>query len=279
MQFGTDLGLVGVLSLPIEPLPGAPWVLLINSGILHRVGTNRLYVNAARALASEGVAAMRFDLSGIGDSERRRDAGTLRESVERDIAEAIDYLTVEHGADSVVLVGLCSGAFDALHAATSDERIEGIVMVDLAGPFQGFGHTMHRLMARLFRRAFWSDPLRRLTRAARAGLNARPAPATRGNGRPAYVEGARGTPQREWMERQLEQLLSRQIRMYFVFTAGFEHNYNHRSQFRKAFPRAARSPLVASAYLPEADHAFSSRRERERLVELIVPWVVAGRTG
>lgn len=276
VQFGTEKGLVGVLTLPALPLAAAPWVVLINSGILHRVGTNRLYVNLARALAGAGVPVLRFDLSAIGDSERRRDAASLRESVELDIREAIDYLSREHEAPSVTLLGLCSGAFDALHAAGSDDRIGGIVMVDLAGPFQGLGHTIHRVKARIARPAFWRKLTRRLARAARSDISARPARPGDASGEMVYVDGARSTPAREWVEQQFARLLARRVRMHFVFTGGFEHNYSHESQFRRAFPRVARDPNVAVTYLPDADHAFSARRERDRLVELVTRWVVGG---
>ena len=48
---------------------GQPWVVLLNAGIIHRIGPNRLYVQLARRLASRGHAVLRFDLAGIGDSE------------------------------------------------------------------------------------------------------------------------------------------------------------------------------------------------------------------
>ena len=70
VRFGRETKLVGVLS---EPQGGGPvrepMLLLVNSGILHRVGACRFHVRLARRLASEGVSALRFDFSGIGDSE------------------------------------------------------------------------------------------------------------------------------------------------------------------------------------------------------------------
>ena len=52
--FGTTQSLVGILSQPPrEEAPrGLPAVILLNAGIVHRVGPNRLYVRMARELAA-----------------------------------------------------------------------------------------------------------------------------------------------------------------------------------------------------------------------------------
>src|SRR5262249_47307203 len=55
VTFGAGRGLVGIVTLPGTPRPDAPQLLLINSGIIHRVGANRLYVSLARTLAAAGV--------------------------------------------------------------------------------------------------------------------------------------------------------------------------------------------------------------------------------
>ena len=54
--------------------PNAPTMVILSSGILHRPGASRLYVQIARALAEDGFTSLRFDFSGIGDSAVRRDA-------------------------------------------------------------------------------------------------------------------------------------------------------------------------------------------------------------
>ena len=70
VRFGKTAKLVGIVA---EPNPteqsgtDKPAVLMLNSGILHRVGACRLHVKLARSLASEGHTVLRFDFSGIGD--------------------------------------------------------------------------------------------------------------------------------------------------------------------------------------------------------------------
>src|SRR5215212_8993414 len=124
VRFGSTTSLVGVFTEPVSGTPRqAVGVIILNSGILHHVGANRLHVQLARRFAELGFASLRFDFSGIGDSEARRDRLSFEQSSPVETREAVDYLAQAHGLREVVLVGLCSGA-DAAHlSATLDERI------------------------------------------------------------------------------------------------------------------------------------------------------------
>src|ERR1017187_10367218 len=135
--FGDRRGLVGVLTTPSSELgQRAPHFILLSTGILHRVGTGRLWVSLARALGSCGFTSLRFDYSGIGDSERRGDVGSISDHMDRDVAEAITYLRKTQGAERFVLVGLCSGANDALITTENNPRVVGAVLIDMLGPFR-----------------------------------------------------------------------------------------------------------------------------------------------
>lgn len=269
--FGPSRSLVGILSLPPgEAAPKAPHVALLSTGILHRVGTGRLWVRLARALAEAGFTSLRFDYSGIGDSERRKDVGSMREAVERDVRDAIEYLCRTQHAERVVLVGLCSGAYDALLVAQDDPRVVGAVMIDMPGPFGGWRHTVHHLLARVLRPASWRNPLRKLRHYSQELLA--PPPATAPDDDEGYVFGSRSVEARERMRAQLLRLLARGVRLHVVFTAGLEDNYNHRTQFRATFPETARYPGLSYVWFPEADHGFSNREDRSRLIAGIVRW-------
>jgi hypothetical protein len=274
--FGEERGLVGILTVPAgERAVGVPHVLLLNSGILHRVGTNRLHVTLARRLAAVGITTLRFDLSGIGDSERRREVLSLRESVERDIADAIQYLSAVQGAGGVVLMGLCSGAYDSMHAALSEPRVVGAVLVDIPGPFRTWRHIAHHLGARLFRLASWRRPLEKAAHYGRALVRPHGAPYSAAGAavEGGYFVGARSTAPRQLMAGQLATLLDRGVRLLVIFTSGVETNYNHRSQFRTTFPKAAAHPSLSFDYFEEANHAFGRRADRARLVETVVSWM------
>lgn len=116
--FGGERSLVGVLTLP----EGTPRMGIVfpNAGLIHHVGPGRLFVELARVLAAEGIASLRFDLSGIGDSPRRQDPRSVFELSIDETRAAVDRLRAA-GVSRVGIFGLCSGAYAARHvAATTD---------------------------------------------------------------------------------------------------------------------------------------------------------------
>ena len=96
VRFGAGNGLVGILTEP-EPIrshPDRPAIIFLNSGILHRVGSCRMHVRLAWALAEAGYPSLRFDLSGIGDSDTRKDALAFEQSAPLEIREAMDRVAL-----------------------------------------------------------------------------------------------------------------------------------------------------------------------------------------
>jgi hypothetical protein len=131
VQFGPSASLIGILSRPpSELLFRRPAVVILNTGIAHRVGHHRMYVTMARVLAALGHLAFRFDFSGIGDSAGRGNGLSPIEAHQADLSEALDWLTASCDVNEVVLIGLCSGADIALSYGDSDERGVGFVLLD-----------------------------------------------------------------------------------------------------------------------------------------------------
>jgi len=133
VRFGRDDDLFGILSIPFEPQAG-PTLILVNGGNNHRPGINRNYTEWARDAALRGSPALRMDIRGLGDSPplRARDLNVLyRKETRQDVIEAIDHLSDRMPDRGVVLCGLCAGAFQALHAARIDPRVEGVILIDL----------------------------------------------------------------------------------------------------------------------------------------------------
>src|ERR1700761_1321277 len=110
VMIGARKTLVGSVTQPVQyELDHRPAVVFLNSGIIHRAGHHRMYVVLARMLAEAGHYVLRFDLSGIGDSESRIDGLPPLEAALADVHEAVDWL-VSRGTRRIILVGLCSGA-------------------------------------------------------------------------------------------------------------------------------------------------------------------------
>lgn len=136
VRLGADGRLAGVLTTPAGPCalrPGRPALLILNTGATHRVGAGRSAVELARAAAHAGVRTLRMDLGGLGDSDPP--PGEPRPDIYRrgallDVRAGIDLLQ-SRGSQGVVALGICSGAFMALHAALTDPRLVGLVLVNL----------------------------------------------------------------------------------------------------------------------------------------------------
>ena len=132
-RFGEDEHLFGVLTEPATRR-AVPAVILLNAGSIHHVGPSRLYVRIARELAAEGFATLRLDHEGIGDSVRRTpgvENEPYAESAMDDLVSAMALLK-QRGYDRFVVMGLCSGAHTAFHAARQleDEPIECAVLIN-----------------------------------------------------------------------------------------------------------------------------------------------------
>jgi pimeloyl-ACP methyl ester carboxylesterase len=148
-----DDGRFGILTEPASPAADAPAVLFISAGMVHRVGPNRMYVTLARHLAARGFRTVRFDLSGIGDSQNRRDGLPADESAIVETRQMMDLVQRKAGTRSFVLAGLCSGAVTAFHTAVGDPRVIGGLLLNP----QGFhhdadwnAHVLNRTQARRY---------------------------------------------------------------------------------------------------------------------------------
>src|ERR1700761_7552568 len=85
---GTKHLLVGIMTRSLASQPCAkPTVVVLNTGIIHRVGHYRLSVRLARLLAGSGFHVLRFDFAGVGDSEARTDGLSPLESSLADLED------------------------------------------------------------------------------------------------------------------------------------------------------------------------------------------------
>lgn len=151
--------LYGVLSLPAGQCVRG--VLIVVGGPQYRTGSHRQFTLLARSLAQNGIAAMRFDYRGMGDSQ-----GEPRDflSVEDDLRAAIDAFTgAIPGLRDIVLWGLCDGASASVTYAATDARVRGLVLLNpWVRTDDGLARTTlrHYYRDRLADRAFWSNVFR-----------------------------------------------------------------------------------------------------------------------
>jgi alpha-beta hydrolase superfamily lysophospholipase len=109
------LGLFGI----VTEVPGAatgPTIVLVDEGNTPHIGQSRIWVELARAWAAEGLRVLRFDLSGNGDSGVRpgQKPHVMRASEAFDDLFHVRRAISPADPSNVVLVGLCSGAYQAM---------------------------------------------------------------------------------------------------------------------------------------------------------------------
>lgn len=271
--FGKTGRLVGVVSEPAAR-GTRPGIVMLNAGLLHRVGPNRTTVALARRLALGGYPVIRFDLSGIGDSEPRRDELSLERGTLADAREAMDHLAATTGADRFVLVGLCEGAENAFRVAHAEPRVAGAVLIDgYAYPTRGF-HIRNwlRHAARLRRgwdyvvgRRDWRVKVRSML--------------TRANGREHAQEEleapdlGRLFPPKDAVAGQLRDLMARGVRLLFIYTAiGMSEHYNYAGQLGDTFPFLRGSAQAHVLFMKGIDHTFTLLRHQEMLLEAVEAW-------
>jgi alpha-beta hydrolase superfamily lysophospholipase len=270
--FGSHGGLVGVVCEPdAGPEPGAPAVLLFNVGLNHRVGPGRLNVDLARSLARSGYASLRFDLSGLGDSEPRGGASSDAERSVVDLREAMDFLQRRRGIEAFVVVGLCSGVDGAHAAALADPRVRGAVFIDgYAYPTPGYHVLRGARKARGYLDpSYWRRWIGWKARRLR-GLSPDVDVET-GSREPIFD---RTYPPLKAFRDDLQALLERQVRMLFLYTVDAWF-FNHRSQFAPMIGRRALPGGIEVEYWTDADHVFRAVPARRRLVQRLTAWMEA----
>lgn len=134
LRFGLDSSCIAVMTQCPSRQQSGLTVILLNAGLIHRIGPSRVYVSIARALALNGHIVYRVDLDGIGDSLHTDTLGTTTDGAEtraeKDLSDLLDRLSSERKQVRACLVGICFGADVAFAMAQHDQRIVSTVLVN-----------------------------------------------------------------------------------------------------------------------------------------------------
>ncbi len=152
VRLGSASHLFAMLCRPVGP-SGDVALLIGNASADPHYGNGRFNVELARQLAASGVTSLRLDFAGLGDSgtgvagqeETQTDGFATDRS--GDIAAALDWLE-RRGYRRLVLAGLSSGAYHALHGALADRRVAGLVLLNLTAFQWPAGQSVAEMVAR-----------------------------------------------------------------------------------------------------------------------------------
>lgn len=257
-RFGRAHHLVGVAGLPEPAAPTAPvGVIVLNAGMVHRVGPFRLHVEITRRLNASGYPTLRFDLSSLGDSSAADESRSQAQQVNADVADAMSLLASHSGCSRFVLLGLCSGAQNAHGAAIDEARVAGAIFLD-GYAYRTLGFQLRHYLPRLWSAERWHRFISR-------SLQAR---ASQGDD----VFAVRFPP-REQVQRELAAMLDRGLKLRFIYSGGVTRYFNHPRQFRECFGRLADRPQISARLFAGTDHTYALQVDRQRLLDDITTWL------
>jgi alpha/beta superfamily hydrolase len=274
-----QIGETSLFSVLSEPAAGGAQraVLLLNTGPARRVGPSRMHVTWARRWAREGVAVMRFDLPGLGDSEAHageREGEAYAITSAPAIAQALSELRARCGPVDCQVIGICSGAFHAYRAAVAGLPIRTLVLINQAAyrwgarsrldrpsmawrlawvlkqrDTDGAGAPTHHAIKTLHRLK-WHAIHAALV--ARAGLRA--------------IAGAVGWRLHDDTGTELKALARRRVAVHVICADQDRGAALLNLEAPHAVKALRHSGDLMLETITEADHIFTSRQSRERLL-------------
>lgn len=265
--------LVGLVTRPPKCLPCG--VLIVVGGPQYRVGSHRQFALLARHLGQNGIAAMRFDYRGMGDSEGDRRSF---EAIEADLSAAIDaFLGHVRELRSVVIWGLCDAASAAAMYAHKDARVSGLIMANpwvRTSQSEARAYVRHYYLRRLRDKSWWlkvargefavgaavSSLVSNLQKSVRAGMDTKV-----------------GDAELPLPERMVQGLARFQGDLLLILSGNdlTAQEFLDVSASSPAWQAVLAGDRVTRRTLPEANHTFSSRAWRDRVAAWTTEWVLA----
>lgn len=267
------VGAEGHLVATFTPAQGAPGAaapvvaVLSNSGVIPRSGPHRINVLLARELAAMGIPSVRFDMSGLGDSQRSESTRSVTEQWVADTCEVMDAAQAQFGCARFFMVGLCSGAIIGHLVALQDERMRGVLLWDM--------YAYPTLQSRLRKLAFKVGRAGLLGSTQKAGVmllrKLRLMPPDDAPPKPKG-EMSVSPPKEEFMGR-VDRLTNQGVELLFAYCGGQPEWFNHRGQFAAMFAGQPWLSKVAFELLETTDHLITSGPAKRAFIDMTTGWV------
>ena len=117
----------GMIHRPAPAKGRAPGVVFFHGFTGDRMESHWIFIKCARALARAGIASLRFDFYGSGESEGEFREATLRTEI-ADAEDAVKFFRRQPGIDAT-RVGLCGLSLGGLIAASIAHRARAKALV------------------------------------------------------------------------------------------------------------------------------------------------------
>ncbi len=258
IRFGRAQHLVGIAGLPLSSLEQVG-VIVLNAGLVHRIGPFRLHVEMTRRLNACGYPTLRFDLSTLGDSSATCESQSREHQVCADVADAMALLGEQSGCTRFVLVGLCSGAENAHRVARTDTRVAGAIFLD-GYAYRTLGFRLRHYLPRLLHPGHVVRSLARRMHAATLT--------------DAAVFSVTFQPRKQ-IRMDLAHMLDHGLKLCFIYSGGASGYFNHTRQFRECFGRLSTHPGISVSFFQQAAHTYILAADRVLLLDAIESWLHA----
>lgn len=294
------LKLHGILHIP-ESGKTDTVVLMISPGVKMRVGPHGLYNHMTENLVDKGLAVLRFDSYGLGDSEGEvteprtpQVYNTIQDGrYVEDTIDTMDWLENAYGAKHFIAAGLCGGAITGMLTAQQDRRIESLLSLGIPTSFEGGEADYGRFLTegelkqleggylrnlkdpkRWLRLLTFQSDMRTifkiLYRKLREKLGKKEPPKPK----PAEQQAAMANTNPKFPPAFFD-MLDRQCPMLLIFGATDRWNWEFDEKFEQ--PHAERIKASKGSYdkviVPEANHIFSKPRWRDEMQVYINAWL------
>ncbi len=290
LRFGPDRRLFGILCRP-EGVAKQTAVLIGNAGHDPHYASARHAVTLARKLALQGIASLRLDYAGLGDSigpagKERMLSHVFAVDRSADVGAAVDALQAL-GFRRFGIEGLCSGAFHAFRAAVAEPRIGSVLVVNLpfftlpGGNVLGYleqkSHSPGAYFAKLFRPQTWATlasgkvDYRGIFSGQIGRLRARLTGKATGVARRIGL-----LPQQSFARQALSALAGRGAKVMFLFSPGEEAEGPFAHEFGPTGAGLAAHDGAAMTVIAGMDHDLTAPAARRTAEELMVEFF--GRT-
>jgi pimeloyl-ACP methyl ester carboxylesterase len=253
-------------------------IIFLNAGLQYRVGPHRIYVKAARRLSQIGFWVLRMDFPGIGESDGSIEDGGIHVDHfdTEDTIRAIDFLTKEEQIEKIILLGICSGARNALKTAVKDPRVDSIISWSLPIIFESEEKLYSSSMSEIAAKHYFKGWMKKIlnVRSWRNFLTSEKYLHLAKNVLWALVTKKKesyGERQREFLE-AFEFFISSRRKALFVYG---ERQIIERKEFMNKLEELSyRKRHACEHYIvPNGDHTFLSTEAERDVIEKTAEWL------
>lgn len=270
LTFGPGGRLAGTLTRPDGPSSPTA-ILLLNAGIIHRMGPHRINVKLARALAAKGHTVLRLDLSGQGDSETSDSALSYDQQAVADLQAAMDHIQRLTSIQTFALAGICSAAHHGVSTAMVDDRLKALwlmdthaypntkttlmrarrqLQVDLPGTLKGWaGRLPGMVLKRLNPGPRQTEPIRQLQ------------------------DNAYTSPALEEFAARMQVMIDKRVHVQLVYSGSFLWQFNYSGQWRDTFKAYGDVADLPCDLITDLDHTASTLHAQQRLIDSVARFV------